>query len=88
MKISILKHKDYSTYNFQVLDEISTVFDSCDKSIESGAMEQNLFAETEIAVGSLINTFIFGYRFHGEKRSEFFHLKVSLKQFNLFMESF
>jgi hypothetical protein len=53
-----------------------TVFDGCDKAIASGVDEHNLFADTEIAVGSLINSFLFGYRFHGKQRSEFFHLKV------------
>lgn len=52
------------------------IFEGCDKSIENGNDEQDLFAELEISVGSLINSFLFGYRFHGEKREEFFELKV------------
>jgi cytochrome P450 family 33 len=59
----------------RVLDEVHTVFEKADEGIESGAKEHDLYGFVDIAVGSIINAFLFGYRFHGAKEQEFADLK-------------
>jgi hypothetical protein len=65
----------------RVLDEIQTIFESVDKEIASNLPEYDLYEHVDVAVGSIINALLFGYRFSGEKRAEFFDLKVSSLQF-------
>src|SRR4051794_25461353 len=38
--------------------------------------EHDLYDHVDVAVGSIINALMFGYRFSGEKRNEFFDLKL------------
>jgi hypothetical protein len=70
----------------RVLDEIQTIFENLDRNIASGLEEHSLFSHTDIAVGSIINALLFGYRFSGDKKSEFFDLKIGV--FNFYSHSY
>jgi hypothetical protein len=61
----------------RVLCEIRTIFENVDADIANGLKEHNLFGHVDIAIGSIINAFLFGYRFSDGRQSEFFDLKVS-----------
>lgn len=63
------------TPQLQVLDEIYTIFDKIDQGISNGVKEHDLYGHVDITIGSIINVILFGYRFHGEKESEFGDLK-------------
>jgi hypothetical protein len=59
----------------KIIDEVQTIFDKVDSGIKSGVKEHDLYGHVDIAVGSIINNFLFGYRFHGDKEGEFADLK-------------
>lgn len=54
------------------------MFEELDESIDGGEPEQRLFHQIEVAVGSIINALLLGYRYHGDKRSEYFTMKVGI----------
>ncbi|KAI6174478.1 Cytochrome P450-33C9 [Aphelenchoides bicaudatus] len=59
----------------RVGDEVQTVFEKIDHGLSIGAKEHDLYGFVDIAIGSIINALLFGYRFHGEKEGEFSDLK-------------
>ena len=46
-----------------MLDEVSALIEKVNKNIESGLEEHDIPALLDVAVGSVINTLLFGYRF-------------------------
>ncbi|KAI6174620.1 Cytochrome P450-33C9 [Aphelenchoides bicaudatus] len=63
----------------RVLDEIHTIFENVDRDVASDLKEHDLYNHVDVAVGSIINVLLFGYRFHGEKEHEFFDLKTRVQ---------
>ncbi|KAI6191051.1 (pine wood nematode) hypothetical protein [Aphelenchoides bicaudatus] len=60
----------------RILDEIHTICDNLNNELKKGVVEHNINQYTDIAIGSVINSLICGYRFTtNNKASEFEHLK-------------
>ncbi|KAI1705037.1 cytochrome p450 domain-containing protein [Ditylenchus destructor] len=59
----------------KILMEIDYLTDSLKKEIASGIKEHDVIKRIELAVGSVINQIIFGYRFSEEREEEFSILK-------------
>lgn len=47
----------------RILDEVQTMCEKINKDIDSGVEEHALLNHTDLAVGSIINNVICGYRF-------------------------
>lgn len=65
----------------RVLDEVSGMIEDIQKGIAEKADEQNIPRLIDIAVGSIINSLMFGYRFRAEHEHEFSILKKHLDTF-------
>ncbi|KAH7716430.1 Protein CYP-33C9 [Aphelenchoides avenae] len=59
----------------RVLDEVSALVGKMKKNLDSGMGEQDVPALLDVAVGSVINTLLFGYRFDEHHEDEFYELK-------------
>ncbi|KAI6222259.1 Cytochrome P450-33C9 [Aphelenchoides besseyi] len=59
----------------RIFDELVSFFKEIDDNNAAGVEEHNIVGLFDVAIGSIIQTVLFGYRFHGEKRGEFFELK-------------
>jgi hypothetical protein len=47
----------------RILDEIQTMCEKINKDIDSGIEEHDFYMQTDLAVGSIINVVVCGYRF-------------------------
>ncbi|KAI6174566.1 Cytochrome P450-33C9 [Aphelenchoides bicaudatus] len=65
----------------RVLEEVKTIFENVDADVASGLKEHDMYNHTDLAVGSIINNLLFGYRFHGKKKPEFADLKSRVQTF-------
>ncbi|KAI6192866.1 (pine wood nematode) hypothetical protein [Aphelenchoides fujianensis] len=60
----------------RVLDEVQYVIDHLNEDVRAGVEEVDVYNYTDIAVGSVVNSIICGYRFTGDnKQEEFYKLK-------------
>uniref|UniRef100_A0A7E4VHA8 Unspecific monooxygenase n=1 Tax=Panagrellus redivivus TaxID=6233 RepID=A0A7E4VHA8_PANRE len=59
----------------RVLDDVSALISHVKGEIAEGKTEFELFDELDIAVGSIINSIAFGYRFSRDNRQEFYDAK-------------
>jgi cytochrome P450 len=59
----------------RILDEVAALTEKVNKSIASGAKEHDVPAFLDIAVGSIINVLLFGYRFDDDREEEFYRVK-------------
>ncbi|KAI6184603.1 hypothetical protein M3Y97_00614200 [Aphelenchoides bicaudatus] len=60
----------------RILEEIQTMCEKINKDIAEGADEHDFYKHTDLAVGSLINNIVCGYRFSTNgKEDEFYRLK-------------
>lgn len=62
------------------MDEIRSVMDNVNKEIAEGLDEHDFHRQTDLAIGSLINTMIFGYRFTDVNKDEFYRIKARTTQ--------
>ncbi|KAH7711212.1 Protein CYP-33C9 [Aphelenchoides avenae] len=58
-----------------ILDEVTSLVDDVKHDIASGVKRHEIAEHIDVAIGSVVNSLVFGYRFRGERRSEFFDLK-------------
>ncbi|KAI6180044.1 hypothetical protein M3Y98_00676800 [Aphelenchoides besseyi] len=63
----------------RIFDELTSFFKEIDDNNAAGVEEHDIVDLLDLAVGSIINAVLLGYRFHGEKRSEFFELKDTVQ---------
>ncbi|KAH7725792.1 Protein CYP-33C9 [Aphelenchoides avenae] len=64
----------------RVLDEVSTLISEVNADIAAKRDEHDVPRHIDLAVGSIINSLLFGYRFRGERVEEFTVLKEYLKR--------
>ncbi|KAI1706662.1 cytochrome p450 domain-containing protein [Ditylenchus destructor] len=65
----------------KILIESDYLIDSLKKELKSGIREHNVIKWIDLAVGSIINQVLFGYRFSGDYEEEFGTLKKILDDF-------
>ncbi|KAH7715420.1 Protein CYP-33C1, partial [Aphelenchoides avenae] len=58
-----------------VIAEVSALLAKISRDIDSGVVEHDLPGRIDVAIGSVINALLFGYRWDDDKESEFFELK-------------
>uniref|UniRef100_A0A7E4W923 Cytochrome P450 n=1 Tax=Panagrellus redivivus TaxID=6233 RepID=A0A7E4W923_PANRE len=59
----------------RVLEDVCGLIEHVSTEVRNGKIEFNLFDEIDLAVGSIINSMTFGYRFSRANRSEFERMK-------------
>ncbi|KAH7707311.1 Protein CYP-33E2 [Aphelenchoides avenae] len=62
----------------KILAETEYMISRMKSDLEAGVQEHNVVAHVDLAVGSVINQVLFGYRFSGEKEPEFRQIKSCL----------
>uniref|UniRef100_A0A7E4VT77 Cytochrome P450 n=1 Tax=Panagrellus redivivus TaxID=6233 RepID=A0A7E4VT77_PANRE len=72
----------------RVLDDVCALISHVKSEAASGKTEVNMFDELDIAIGSVINSITFGYRFSRENRSEFKRVKKIATEAVSFFNSF
>jgi cytochrome P450 len=65
----------------RVLDEVAGMIDRANKAIAKDEKDVDLPAIIDIAVGSVINAILFGYRWDESRQEEFYELKRLISQF-------
>nr|CAD2185018.1 unnamed protein product [Meloidogyne enterolobii] len=67
----------------KVLSEFSAMCENIDKAIEDCTIgeDMEIISHLDLCVGSIINSLLFGYQFHGEKTEEFVELKKILNEY-------
>jgi len=65
----------------RIIEEIQTMFELVNKDIDSGLDEHDFYKRTDLAVGSIINNVVCGYRFTTNgKEDEFYKLKNCINE--------
>ncbi|KAI6184682.1 Cytochrome P450 33C9 [Aphelenchoides bicaudatus] len=60
----------------RIVDEIQYILEETNKDIQSGVENHDFYKKTDIAVGSIINSLLFGYRFTQDgNQKQFYQLK-------------
>ncbi|CAK5118439.1 unnamed protein product [Meloidogyne enterolobii] len=67
----------------KVLSEFSSMCENIDKAIGEcpTGEDMEIISHLDLCVGSIINSLLFGYQFHGEKTEEFVELKKILNEY-------
>uniref|UniRef100_A0A915LZ60 Cytochrome P450 n=1 Tax=Meloidogyne javanica TaxID=6303 RepID=A0A915LZ60_MELJA len=71
----------------KVLSEFSAMCENIDKAIGECSIgeDMEIISHLDLCVGSIINSLLFGYQFHGEKTEEFVELKKILNEYIQFL---
>ncbi|KAI1712178.1 cytochrome p450 domain-containing protein [Ditylenchus destructor] len=64
----------------KIMTDVDTLIESFEEKIDAGENILDVKPMISLTVGSLINQFVFGSRFHGEKEKEFYILKTFLDE--------
>ncbi|KAI6206251.1 (pine wood nematode) hypothetical protein [Aphelenchoides besseyi] len=64
----------------KILDEIRGVMENVNNEIATGQPEHDLHRQTDLAVGSVISSMLFGIKFNQDNKEEFYRLKSRTTQ--------